>query len=684
MHKQFTSFDAAAVVRELHETIVGSRVNNVYQLDGKTLLFKLHKSDKPAFRLILEAGKRLHLTNYTVEKPSVPPAFCMAMRKYLRNAWLTSVEQYEFERVVVLSFRTQTGPSTLVVELFGEGNIILTDGEGKILQALIYKRMRDRNIVREELLKFAPSIGKNPFKVDEKQFLVGMKAFGDVEVVRGLARFLSVGGVYAEEVLLEAKVDKDKPSNALSEDELRNVFTVLQDLLAHVTHGGLEPCIVLKGDGGFVDVMPFKLARYEPEGFRLQPFSSFNEALDEFYTRISAIERTASDAEDESLKSEADRFKRIIDGQQRVLKEAEAEAEGNRCVGDAIYAHMGDLQILLGRFLSGKQSGKSWDMIVAEVLNDRKGGYKPWIFFDSFDAKGPLANIRVDGLKFSLGLRKTLFEEAAAFYERGKRAREKLEGAKVALLVSRKKLGEIEEKMHKIEALKNGRIAEGVEELARRRVKHKEWFEKFRWFVSSDDFLVVAGRDAVTNEVLIKKHAERDDVVFHADIVGAPFVVIKTEGKEPSVQCLREAGEFSAAFSRGWREGFGSVDVYWVKPSQLSKGGPSGESVGRGAFVVRRERNWQRGTALKLAIGVVVEDDGAVRFVGGPVEAVKAKTEAYVVIVPGDLAGKELFKRILGSLAREISKEAREKILRSSIEEIRDFVPFNKGRILEI
>ena len=93
--KEFTSFDVAAVVRELKETILDARVNNVYQLDSKTMLFKLHKPDKPAFRLVLEAGKRLHLTSYVTEKPSVPPAFCMALRKHLRNAWLANMSSKE-------------------------------------------------------------------------------------------------------------------------------------------------------------------------------------------------------------------------------------------------------------------------------------------------------------------------------------------------------------------------------------------------------------------------------------------------------------------------------------------------------------------------------------------------------------------------------------------------------------
>ena len=148
------------MTQELLNVILNSRVNNVYQLDPKTLLLKLHKTGMPPLRLVLEAGRRLHLTSYAVEKPLTPPAFCMALRKYLRSAWLTGVEQFEFERITIFSFRTKTGIVQLILELFGEGNLILCDEKGEILQALIFKRMRDRNIHRNETYKFPPSSGK--------------------------------------------------------------------------------------------------------------------------------------------------------------------------------------------------------------------------------------------------------------------------------------------------------------------------------------------------------------------------------------------------------------------------------------------------------------------------------------------------------------------------------------------
>ncbi len=75
----------------------------------------------------MEAGRRLHSTVYAPESPAAPPEFCMSLRRYLRGAWLIGIEQYEFERIVTVTFKTKEGLLKLVVELFGEGNIILTN-----------------------------------------------------------------------------------------------------------------------------------------------------------------------------------------------------------------------------------------------------------------------------------------------------------------------------------------------------------------------------------------------------------------------------------------------------------------------------------------------------------------------------------------------------------------------------
>jgi predicted ribosome quality control (RQC) complex YloA/Tae2 family protein len=682
LRKEFTSFDVAAVVRELKEKALNSHVNNIYQLDNKTLLLKLHKADGPSQDLILEAGRRLHLTSYVMEKPPVPPSFCMALRKYIRNARLTSLEQHEFERVVTLDLKAKDRCFRLILEFFGDGNIVLLDENGRILQALVYKRMRDRSILRNESFQFAPASGKNPLKMGEEEMWNELKASGKVEVVRVLARRLGVGGTYAEETLLRAGVDKNKTCDEIDQAEAKAMFEGLRGLLARVVEGNLEPSIVSNADGDFVDVSPFRLRRYENSGFKYQPCDSFNEALDEFYTKVVHVEKALTDLKVDQLGREAERLNRIIQDQQSVLAKAEADADESKSIGDIIYAHSAEFSALLERFSSGKQRGKDWETITAEVLAERKAGMAPSVFFEAFDSRTLMVNVIADVIHFSLNIRRSLFENAAEFYEKSKRARQKFEGANAALKETREKLANIEAKMSKAEALEHVRPTEALEELRRRKVKRKEWFEKFRWFTSSDEFLVVAGKDAVSNEVLIKKHCGPEDIVFHAEVVGAPFVVVKADGRQPSEQVLKEAAEFAAAYSRGWREGFASVDVYWVKPEQLGKAAPPGQYVSRGAFVVSGKRNWKRNVQLRVAVGVLVEKDGVTSFVGGPLDPVRVKTQTYVIVVPGGHAGKRLLDHVLKTLAEKMPKDQRQLVLKSSIEEIRELIPYGVGEVL--
>ena len=311
----------------------------------------------------------------------------------------------------------------------------------------------------------------------------------------------------------------------------------------------------------------------------------------------------------------------------------------------------------------------------------KKAGKLPMAYVESFDGKNMALNLGIDDFQFSLKLRKSLFDNANAYYERGKEAKEKAQGAQSALNESKKKLAEIERELQRAEELKSLKPAQLVEALSKRKeeMANKEWFEKFRHFTTSDGFLVVAGKDTVSNEVLVKKYTKQEDVVFHAEITGSPFVVVKAEGKPISEEALREAAEYAASFSRAWRENVGTADVYWVKVDQLAKSGPSGESVPHGAFFVVGKRNWYRNTALRVAVGIVIGEE--TQFVGGPVDAVKAKTKNYIVILPGDHQGKELLQLVMRSLTLKLSKEDREKTGKTSIEQVREFVPYTKGAI---
>ncbi|MFQ6068416.1 MAG: ribosome rescue protein RqcH [Candidatus Bathyarchaeia archaeon] len=666
MQKTLSSFDIAALVLELKKQLKGARIQNIYQTKGKIVILKLHQPNQPAFNVLIESGKRLHLTSYALEKPQRPPAFCMALRKHLRNAIIVEINQYEFERIITVKVRTREGEFKLVLELFGDGNIILIDSESIIQQALTFKKMRDRNILRGEPFQHAPSSGKNPSRVKLLD-LLELKKFKGLEVVKALTRFLSISGMYAEEILLRAHVDKKKRCELLESSDFNQIFMALSGILSQLEIGKLEPCIIIDEKGRWIDVVPISLRKYMK--LKCKGFETFNEALDEYYAK-NVVEREVA-AVTEKVEREIARQQRILRKQQDALEEARKEAEQARRIGDKIYANFHQWQTLLQRIMDEKGSGKTWQEIVSKIENEKKCRKVPAVYFESLDAKKLVLKVSIEDLSFSLSLRNSVQENAATYYERAKKAEKKVKGAKKA----------IEETLSHIEKLKQRKevvVKEAYKPIVKRR--KKAWYEKFRWFYTSENLLVVGGKDAVTNEILIKKHTQSHDLVFHADIAGAPFVLIKTEGKTPSQQSINEAAQLAASHSRAWKAKFSAIDVYWVRPEQVSKTPPSGEHLRRGAFMIRGKKNYVRKTPLRLAIGIDVKTTPPT-VIGGPNEAVKSKTNIYLEIVPGDLSSSKLANKIRQLLRKKVSKNLQEKISKISLEEIQAFIPFGRGRI---
>jgi len=278
--------------------------------------------------------------------------------------------------------------------------------------------------------------------------------------------------------------------------------------------------------------------------------------------------------------------------------------------------------------------------------------------------------VSMDNQQFDLDLKQSIEKNASNYYEAAKRAERKMAGASKA----------IEQTRTKIESLRHRIIEESRTAAIPPPMRPKrEWYEKFRWFHSSDGFLVIGGRDASTNEVLIRKYMKPDDMVFHADILGAPLVLIKTDGKTPSEQTIREAAQFAASYSRAWKE-MTTTNVYWVSPQQVSKQPPPGEYLPKGSFMIYGRRNYVRNVSLEVAIGVKKED--GMKVIGGPVDAIAKQTGLYIRISPGENASSKLAKVIRHCLTRKSSIVGREDIMKIPIEEFQNFVPLGRGRVV--
>jgi len=247
-------------------------------------------------------------------------------------------------------------------------------------------------------------------------------------------------------------------------------------------------------------------------------------------------------------------------------------------------------------------------------------------------------------MKIEIDLNKSINENASLYFEKSKKSKRKKQGLLKAVKNTEKRLNE----------LKSNQQEQKTQVLIKKRIK--KWFEKFHWFYTSDDFLAVAGRDTKSNEEIVKKYMEDNDLYFHAEINGSPHCIIKTKNNSVPETSMKETAEFTALFSRAWRSGLSSVDVYSVNPEQVSKKAPSGESMKTGSFMIYGERNWFKKTALNFGIGVKKEEDDFV-VISGSFSAVKKHSVISFKVVQGkDSKGitakklKKLFEEKLGSV----------------------------------
>ncbi|MEM2273195.1 MAG: fibronectin-binding domain-containing protein, partial [Candidatus Bathyarchaeia archaeon] len=124
-----------------------------------------------------------------------------------------------------------------------------------------------------------------------------------------------------------------------------------------------------------------------------------------------------------------------------------------------------------------------------------------------------------------------------------------------------------------------------------------------------------------------------------------------------------------------------AIDVYWVRPEQVSKTPPSGQYLPRGSFMIYGARNYIKNVPLEVAIGVR-KDDGDIKVIGGPTSAISKQTSIYVRVAPGNLQSGRLAKEIRERLASIAPQEERGAILKIPLEDIQAFIPLGQGSII--
>ena len=512
---------------------------------------------------------------------------------------MTAVEQQGFDRIAL--FRLERGPDRfdIIFEIFSRGNLVV-GREGKIVAVLSPEKFKDRAVEIGEQYVF-PVAGIDPLELDRGGFAAAVRG-AKGQVVRVLATILNLGGTYAEEVCLRAGIDKETRIKDLQDPQVDALYTALNNL-AVASDQDRQPGVIFR-DGKAIDATPIALVQYRDLDRR--DFPTFNEALSNFLTIAEPAVEVVEDA--------AAKFDRRVAQQRETLQNLREEAARLEAQAVFLYGHYAVFDELLRAVREGRPPPEH-----AQIKALDRKAHTITLAVGDFDA-------------ITLDYEKDVTANAQSSYDRRKEAL--LKAQRVEEAIAKTKVEVDAAKAKAVKALKKPRI----------KATKSLWFEAYRWALSSDGHLTLGGRDARTNDQLVKKHLKEGDRYAHADIHGAPSTVIKDGARAPETT-LREACEFALAYSKAWSAGLASGSAYWVLPEQVSKQAESGEFLPRGAFVVRGKRNYFHDLPVRLAVGEV-EIEGHRKIMGGPVSAVVARATRYVVLLPGKEDREEVAKRL--------------------------------------
>ncbi|MCE4610275.1 MAG: NFACT family protein [Desulfurococcales archaeon] len=589
-------------------------VSNIYyEKESERLILKI-KSNLAKDLLVIEAGKRMHLSSRTVTPSDYKPyPLVVLARKYLRGDRIQDISPQGQDRIVKITGRRGY---SIIAELIPRGVIALLDEKDSILALTKTLKLRDR------VLK--PKIRYTPPPIQESIIikLVGSKIENIPEdllncirsgkdAVRGLIRGCRIPGELAEEALYRSGIDKQKGVDSLEEKDLQAILDALMGIIAESFSG--KGWLIIQESP--IEADPFKPLRYIEGGdFIVEEYSLFDESLDILFAQGVRGTRTKPQ-EDTTGDSEYYRLLKSIEEAEKKAREYVLEAEKKRKIAEIMAKHYQDFEKLFNIITRNKEKKFSVGKVIVTKLNDKYVIELPGdITFDYYHGE------TVDAVILRL------YREAGELEAKAKRAEE----------IKEEILSRIDELRIKVKA----------RELSQRvRRRKRFWFEKYHWTATRNDLLAIGGRDASQNEAVVKKHLSQNDLFLHANIHGAPAVVLKIKDRTPHQEDIFDAAVLTAAYSRAWKAGAGSIDVYWVTASQVSFSPPTGEYLAKGGIMVYGKKNYlPKPVPVKIAIGIAINEEGVPIVMSGSEETIQEKTLVYSVLVPGDHAKSEMAK----------------------------------------
>ncbi|CAI0467578.1 unnamed protein product [Linum tenue] len=643
--------DVAAEVKCLRR-LIGMRCSNVYDLTPKTYVFKLMNSsgqtesgESEKVLLLMESGVRLHTTAYVRDKSNTPSGFTLKLRKHIRTRRLEDVRQLGYDRIILFQFGLGANAHYVILELYAQGNILLTDPDYQVLTLLRSHRDDDKGIAimsrhrypveisrvfeRTTATKLQDALARvdKPEETDSAKVDGGEAEVTDrpkkekqgkqkggkaseskknsdakqvtLKIVLGEA--LGYGPQLSEHMILDAGLapnTKLSASNKLDEDAIHVLLEAVkrfEDWLQDIISGEKIPegYILMQKDnvgrnsaasesGGHIkmydEFCPILLNQFKTREH--EKFDTFDAALDEFYSKIeSQRSELQQKAKEDSAVQKLNKIR--TDQESRVLN-LRKEVDQFVKMAELIEYNLEDVDAAILAVRVALAKGMSWEDLARMVKEERKSGNPVAALIDKLHLEKNCMTLllsnnldEMDDDEKTLPADKVEVDIALSAHANARRwyeMKKKQESKQEKTVKAHEKAFKAAERKTRIQLSQEKAVAT----ISHMRKVH--WFEKFNWFISSENYLVISGRDAQQNEMIVKRYMSKGDLYVHAELHGASSTVIKNHRPDQAVPplTLNQAGCFTVCHSQAWDSKI-VTSAWWVYPHQVSKTAPTGE-----------------------------------------------------------------------------------------------------------
>ncbi|MCO5552035.1 hypothetical protein L7F22_005544 [Adiantum nelumboides] len=561
---------------------------------SQTYVFKFMKSsgvtesgESEKILLLVESGTRLHTTAFARDKSLTPSGFTLKLRKHIRTKRLEDVRQFGMDRVVDFQFGLGEGAYHIILELYAQGNLLLTDSSYNVLTLLRTHRDLEKGLTMmphhqypvdscrlwertplmkleslltvvtdqdsstlEKLDSLALKTSSENEPVDQGA-VKGKKSGRKAEAANDKDKYnlknivgegLGYGPALSEHIVLAAglpknlklfsKNDEGHLVTTIAKDTVERLYSAVvqfEDWLESIIFGNQIPggyILLQKKKGGKGSILPAEeqqLKLYEDfSPLRLNQFingeflkfTTFDGAMDEFFSKVEGqrAEQQRKAQEDSAFQ----KLNKIRKDQENRVEALKKEVDHSVTLAELIEYNLEEVDAAILAVRSALATGMNWSDLSRMVKEERKAGNPIASIIHSLQLEKDQITLllcnNLDDMDEEEKTKPATKVEVDLSLSAHANARRWFELKKKQLAKQEKTAAAHEKAFKAAERKTQQQLAQEKVVAAISHIRKVHWFEKFNWFISSENFLIISGRDAQQNELLVKRYLKRGDL----------------------------------------------------------------------------------------------------------------------------------------------------------------------------